>query len=239
MIMAKTFRAIPRSARVAEAIVHRIKEAMVSGRLRRGDRLPSEQELAVELKVSRASVREALKILEALGAVEIRQGSGTFIPETPRPPYIDPLQFLLFLGDGTRTDLVEFRFMLETAFCRIAQLKLTEQDVQKLEISIKELEEAYRRGRVTVEHDLKFHHLILDATRNSFIIQHGKWVLDLFHDSIDIGVHRYTNEAIRHHRLILEALKSKDPIQLELAIRESYRFWQAHVGEVVVGSKRP
>jgi len=127
------FEAIPRSQKVAHAIVQRIVAAMKAGTLKRGDRLPSEQELCFELGASRIAVREALKVLEALGAVEIRQGSGTYIPKEPRPPVIDPLQFLLSLGDAQPGHVKELRFMVELGFSRIAQRKMTAEELQALE----------------------------------------------------------------------------------------------------------
>lgn len=223
------FEAIPKSQKVAYAIVQRIRAAMERGELRRGDRLPSEQKLASELGASRIAVREALKILEALGAVEIRQGSGTYIPRELRPPVIDPLQFLLFLGDAEPEHVKELRFMVELGFSRIAQKKITEAELQGLEENLRELEEAYRKGEVTLELDLKFHHLILEATRNPLIIQLGKAILNLFHESIEAGIREHPEAPVQHHRLIFEAIKSRDPEKLEEALLESYRYWQEHL----------
>jgi len=224
------FEAIPRSQKVAHAIVQRIVAAMKAGTLKRGDRLPSEQELCFELGASRIAVREALKVLEALGAVEIRQGSGTYIPKEPRPPVIDPLQFLLSLGDAQPGHVKELRFMVELGFSRIAQRKMTAEELQALEENLRELEEAYRKGEVTLELDLKFHHLILEATRNPLIIQLGKAILALFHESIEAGIREHPEAPVKHHRLILKAIKGRDPNKLEEALLESYRHWQEHLG---------
>jgi len=224
------FEAIPRSQKVARAIVQRILTAMSEGSLKRGDRLPSEQELAAELGTSRIAVREALKILEALGAVEIRQGSGTYIPKEPRPPVINPLQFLLSLGDAQPEHVKELRFMVELGFSRIAQRKITEEELEKLEESLIKLKEAFKKGTVDVELDLEFHYLILETTRNPLIIQLGKSILSLFHDSIEAGVREHPEAPVQHHTLILEAMKSRDPQKLEAALLESYRYWQEHLG---------
>lgn len=222
--------AIPRSQKVVYAIVQRIREAMARGDLRRGDKLPSEQELCEALGASRIAVREALKILEALGAVEIRQGSGTFIPKEPKFPVIDPLQFLLFLGDADPEHVKELRFMVELGFCRIAQKKITEEGLKALEESVRELEEAYRKGALSLEIDLKFHYLILEATGNPLIVQLGKAILSLFHDSIEAGIREHPEAPIQHHTLIFRAIKSRDPARLEEALLESYRYWQEHLG---------
>jgi len=226
----KRLEAIPRSQKVVYAIVQRIREAMERGDLRRGDRLPSEQELCEELGASRIAVREALKILEALGAVEIRQGSGTYIPKEPKSPIIDPLQFMLFLGDAHPEHVKELRFMVELGFSRIAQRKITQEGLRALERNLRALEEAYRAGEVTLELDLSFHYLILEATGNPLIVQLGKAILGLFHDSIEAGIREHPEAPLQHHRLIFEAIKSRDPKKLEEALLESYRYWQKHLG---------
>lgn len=221
--------AIPRSQKVVYAIVQRMREAMDRGKLHRGDRLPSEQELCEELGVSRVAVREALKILEALGAVEIRHGSGTFIPQCPRPPVIDPLQFLLSLGDADPEHVKELRFMVELGFSRIAQRKISEAELRKLEKNLNALKEASNKKKVTLDMDLEFHYLILEATRNPLIIQLGKAILGLFHDSIEAGIKEHPEAPVEHHTLIFEAMRSRDPERLEAALLESYRYWQEHL----------
>lgn len=202
---------------------------MDRGELHRGDRLPSEQELCAELGVSRVAVREALKILEALGVVEIRHGRGMFIPEYPRPPVIDPLQFLLSLGDADPEHVKELRFMVELGFSRIAQRKISEAELRKLEENLNALKKASEKKQVTLEMDLEFHYLILEATRNPLIIQLGKAILGLFHDSIEAGIKEHPEAPVKHHTLIFEAMKSRDPERLEAALLESYRYWQEHL----------
>lgn len=223
-------KAIPRLQKVAYAIVQRIREAMDRGDLRRGDRLPSEQELADLLGVSRIAVREALKILEALGAVEVRQGRGNYIPETPKPPIIDPMQFLLALGDARPEHVKELRLMVELGFSRIAQRNMTEDELRALEENLCKLKEASEKGEVSVDLDLEFHYLILKSTRNPLIEQLGKSILGLFHESIEAGIREHPEAPIQHHTMIFEAMKARDPARLEEALLESYRYWQEHLG---------
>lgn len=97
---------------VVKSVISQIQGAMERGQLKRGDRLPPEPELADQLNVSRGSLREALKVLEVMGLLNVQRGSGTFIAEQPRLPDVDPLLFLLLLQDGTRSHLVDLRFMV-------------------------------------------------------------------------------------------------------------------------------
>ena len=85
-------------------------------------------------------------------------------------------------------------------------------------------------GEVTLELDLSFHYLILEATGNPLVVQLGKAILGLFHDSIEAGIREHPEAPLQHHRLIFEAIKSRDPKKLEEALLESYRYWQKHLG---------
>src|SRR5574342_330648 len=78
----KVFRAV-RKTRVSEGIVEQVRDLITSGRLKPGDRLPAERELALTLSVSRSAVREAIRAMESLGIVEARAGEGTFVAVPP------------------------------------------------------------------------------------------------------------------------------------------------------------
>src|SRR6266536_3350468 len=79
------FHAVERK-HVWTAVVDQIRELIDSGRLAQGERLPSERQLCAQLRVSRVSVREALRVLESVGYVEVRSGPGTYVRRAPSPP---------------------------------------------------------------------------------------------------------------------------------------------------------
>lgn len=232
----KRFKPVPRSS-VVHHIMQQMKDAMASGALRRGDRLPPEPELADQLQVSRTSLREVLKVLESLGIIETRRGAGTFIAKEPKRQMVDSLLFLLLLEDGTEDQLVELRYVLESSFTRLAQMRVTRRDIDDLERSIAELERAMERGTVDVEFDIGFHRRVLEATGNPFVVQVGTSIYELFRESMDRGVRSSPSTAIEHHRGILDALKSGDPDQVDEAIHVSYAFWKDLIrgGETVYG----
>ena len=211
---------------IATHVIAQIQAAMQRGDLRRGDRLPTEIELAEQFQASRTSIREALKVLEILGLLDVRRGAGTFVASTPRMPTIDPLLFLLLLEDGTRDDLVEVRFMVEVGFTQLAQARMDADTLERLERNVADLEAAVASGEVTAEHDLSFHQIILEATRNPFVIQIGRTVLQLFRDSIGRGVRTFPQRAIDHHKAIVRVLREGTEDDVEAAIRDSYEFWK-------------
>ena len=220
-----TFKPVPRSS-VVHHIMEQIKDAMASGALRRGDRLPPEPQLAEELNVSRASLREVLKVLASLGILETRRGAGTFIAKKPKQQVADSLLFLLLLEDGTEDQLVELRYVLETSFTKLAQQRIEPRHLAALEASISELERAIERGEVDVDIDIAFHRAVLEATGNPFVIQVGTSIFELFRESMGRGIRTSSAAALEHHRMIVDALRSKDPALVDEAIRVSYEFWR-------------
>lgn len=233
----KRFRPVPRSS-VVHHIMEQIKDAMASGALRRGDRLPPEPQLAEELQVSRASLREVLKVLESLGIIETRRGAGTFIAKHPKQQVADSLLFLLLLEDGTQEQLVELRYVMETSFTKLAQQRVEPEHLAALEENVAELERAIERDEVTVELDIAFHRAVLEITGNPFVIQVGTSIFELFRESMGRGVRTKSSSAVEHHRAIVEALRSGDPAAVDAAITSSYEFWQTLVGEPPGGRPR-
>lgn len=213
---------------VAKHVISQIQKAMKCGDLRRGDRLPTELELAEQFQVSRTSIREALKVLEVMGLLEVRRGAGTYIAPSPRMPTVDPLLFILLLEDGSRGDLVDVRFMIEVGFTKLAQERMQPETLEALEANIAELERVVAAGEVSADHDLAFHRIILESTKNPFVIQIGHTVLELFRESIGQGVRMFPQRAINHHKIILKALRGGRPEDIEAAIRTSYELWKDH-----------
>ena len=110
---------------VVENVLHQIRNAISSGRFRSGDRLPSEFELMEELNVSRNSLREAMKILSAIGIVEIRRGDGTYICKEIKPSFIDSVAYSVLLESSSAEELIEFRQTLDEDVLHLAVRKAT------------------------------------------------------------------------------------------------------------------
>ena len=107
---------------LSKMVVDKIKEGLISGELRPGDFLPSETELSERFGVGKSSVREAIKMLEALGVVEICKGNGSRIRTAVDTTVINPLIFQLILqsGEESREKLAEFRKMIEISVSLMA-----------------------------------------------------------------------------------------------------------------------
>src|SRR6187431_2693740 len=117
--------------RVAEEIVQQLRQLILTGAYAAGDKLPPERQLAAELGVNRASLREALKKLEHLGLVSIRQGDGTRVQNFMETAGIELVQHLLPLAGGKPElirDLLEFRRIFGREVARLAAARAKDSD---------------------------------------------------------------------------------------------------------------
>ena len=217
---------------VVRLVLERIRDAMVAGELGCGDYLPSETELTRNLGVGKTSIREAVKMLEAMGVVEVRQGHGTRIREHASEDSVGPLIFQLILQQATNADLLELRTLFEPTYTVAAAEKATPEDIVGLEECVEGFAAKIHAGTQTAEDDLEFHRLMLECTRNPFVIQIGITMHQLFRRSIERSMVTVAGAALRDHRAILEAVKSRDPRRIRQAVLMSFESWQQSLREV-------
>lgn len=212
---------------VVRTILNRIKEALISKEFLPGCRLPSEKEIAESFGVGKSSVREAIKMLDAVGVVESRQGEGTFICKEPKEDSLNPLIFQLIVGQGTNEDLLEFRMMYETAYTLMAMREATEEDINHIRNIIENFEQMHNEGKeIPTNDDATFHRAILRSTHNPFVIRTGEVLIELFEVSIRNPVDFCPeNSAIDDHRRIFDALCKKDEAELRTALQKSFKGW--------------
>lgn len=199
---------------------------MLNRELSRGDYLPSETELTRSLGVGKTSVREAIKMLEAMGIVEVRQGHGTIIREQASNESLGPLVFQLILEQATNEDLLELRRLFEPAYTLLAMQKATDADIARLRAQVAEFASRIAAGTQTSDDDLAFHCAVLECTRNPFIIQIGTTIHQLFKSSISRSMRTIADVALRDHMAILEAFAARDAQALQAAVFRSFEGWR-------------
>ncbi len=210
---------------VVDQITNTIRNALIKGELKPGQKLPSEPELARQLGVGRSAVREALKVLQAIGVVKSRRGSGTYIAEEPSDRLLNPLSFAILLGTNVSSELIELRVMIEIGYCELAASQATAEDMLHIEHAAHALEAAlkYANHEELAQLDLNFHYAILDSTHNPLVQKIGRTVEELFFKSISDNFHEpeHVKQAIAAHYNIIDALHSKDLYQIRSAIVDS------------------
>jgi DNA-binding FadR family transcriptional regulator len=155
----------PREAPSVE-IARQLLDYLLSGQVKRGERLPSERQLAETLGVGRSAVRDALRPLLLLGVLEARQGDGTYLrkPESVLLP--QAVEWGLLLGEHTTSDLVEARSYVETATAELAARRRDDSDMAQIQMQLARMAKPNLKPMAFVEADLAFHLRIAEASRN-------------------------------------------------------------------------
>jgi GntR family transcriptional repressor for pyruvate dehydrogenase complex len=155
-----------KKTRIYEEVVSQIHDLIREGRFKAGDQLPPERELAETFKVSRTSVREALRTLETQGLVVSKTGMGTFIADLPIESLVTPLATLLIEEKNALADIFEMRKLIEPHIAALAAERATKIDVQRMRRILEKQREEVHRGSTGVEADAEFHFAIGQATQN-------------------------------------------------------------------------
>lgn len=151
---------------LADEAINKIKEMIVSGALRPGDRLPKEADLAERLGLSRNSLREAVKALSMIRVLDVRQGDGTYVTSLEPHLLLDLLGFVVdFHTDDAVMHFLEVRRLLEPAATALAAQRMSSGDVEKLQAVLDELS-AEPSIEALVANDLEFHRRIAAAAGN-------------------------------------------------------------------------
>lgn len=228
----RTFRSINQRS-VVEQIIDTFKDLLMHGDLKAGQRLPSEQQLAAELGVGRSALREAMKVMQALGVVDIRQGDGTYIVSGASPSMLNPLVFAILLESDAGDDLFELRRLIEIGYCELASHNARPDDWKRIEAAAAALENYADEpnpdhARLT-ELDLEFHYAVIEATHNPLVIRIGRSVEELFFGSVqDTYMYQWdnTNWAIQSHRRIMSAIRDGRADEIRSAINDSLVYWK-------------
>ena len=218
---------------VVRLVLDRIKEALIKREIKPGEFLPSEDELARNLGVGKSSIREAIKMLQAMGVTEIRRGQGTMVREEPGEDLFDPLIFQLILENADISDLIDLRMMFEPAYTMMSMIRATDEDIERIRASIDHFESRIESGTQTADDDIGFHEAILAATHNPFVIRIGETILQLFKASIMRSMKEIPKTALEDHREIYKYFVAKDSINLNKAIIKSFDGWQHSLSRTV------
>lgn len=214
--------------RLYQQLARKLFEDLTSGRYAIGDRLPAERDLAIEHGVSRPTVREAIIALEVQGFVEVRIGAGAYvrrIPGTAETPGFHVTGF----------ELMEARIAIEGEAAALAAVQITDAELDLLDELVERIDQLNRMSANpddADETDREFHQVIARATRNAAMINTVEQMWQLRASSPDIALLLAKARAakvkpvVEEHRVIAEALRSRDPAQARAAMR-------AHIAAVL------
>ena len=210
-----------KKAKVYEEIVAKIKDMVEKGRFKSGDQLPVERELAEVFRVSRSSVREALRSLESQGFIESRQGDGTYIASQPAESIVRPLASVISTEKDDQMELFEMRRMIEPDLAYLAAERATEEEIAMMEKVLALQEEQIARGESGTDVDKSFHYIMARAAKNKAILRITDNVMDLLAESREqyLQVEGRPEKSILRHREVLDAIRARDPERAEESMR--------------------
>ena len=161
------------SDRLSDKAVGQIKALIEDGRLKPGDKLPAERELIKLLSVSRASLREALRILEVLGLIEVRTGIGAFVMLTDVGALPAEWNALLIKTKQEMIDLLEVREALEAKAAALAAQKASAEELEECSLTLAKMKQSATTNDVdaAIQADIEFHQLISKISQNNFLIE--------------------------------------------------------------------
>lgn len=194
---------------ISAEIVLKVKDKLLSGEIKPGDKLPTEKELMEQLGVSRTPVREAIKILEAIGVIHIKRGEGMFITNNFSHFSLNPLIFSLIMHSNNMEKLIEFRQHFEVLLMNM--IITDKKDIKSIEevyqSQIERMKPELGPEKLT-EIDLEFHYAVLEATNNPFIIEIGKTIYEIMRPNM-IHFKRPSNidRTLKTHEFYLELLR--------------------------------
>lgn len=211
---------VVRRNRVYEEVAKQI-ERLILKKLQPGDKLPSERELAEMLRVSRGSIRDAIRGLELLGLVEPRQGTGTIVREISADSVVNPFANALKRRKELVSELIDFRKMLEPPLAARAATHASPEEVAEMEEILRRQEEKQHQGDAGVAEDTEFHYSVALASDNSVVLKVIDILMDLLRDTRarSLQVEGRPQKSLSGHRRILAAIKRHDGEAAKAAMR--------------------
>jgi GntR family transcriptional repressor for pyruvate dehydrogenase complex len=206
--------------RLYEEIVQQFHSLIRQGTLKHGDRLPSERELSEQFKVSRSSVREAIRSLELQGLVVSKRGSGTFINTENLESVLDLVAANLNTGAAVLQDVFEMRHLMEPHIAALAAQRATDDEVTAMRQILEEQQRQIDSGETGVESDTAFHFALASATHNSALIKVVSAIEDILQMSRDRSLQEpgRPQRSLASHCQILQMVEMGDVIGAQQAM---------------------
>jgi GntR family transcriptional repressor for pyruvate dehydrogenase complex len=201
-----------KSTRIYAEIVRQIRGLIADGQLKSGDRLPPERDLAERFRVSRTSVREALRALESTGLIEIRAGEGAFVRRISVESLVEPLALVILNQREGIADLYEARRLLEPPIAGLAARRASHEEALELARILDEQAREVAAGRTGLAQDAAFHSAIAHSAHNRAITRIVTALMDLLTQTREESLHIAGRPERSHqdHRQILAAIQARD-----------------------------
>jgi DNA-binding FadR family transcriptional regulator len=211
--------------RISGTIVEQVRQLMRQGQLRPGDRLPAERDLCEQFGVSRVTVREALRMLESSGLVEIRVGArgGAFVTAPSSGRIGDGLADMLSLSVISAADVTEVRLILEVGIVPLLCERATDEDLEDLERICALSRDALRTGEYSMDMSAEFHVRVARATHNpalAMLVESFRGPILMSMEQAKATAPEMGKLGTREHEQFLAAVRSRDCDKATRIMRE-------------------
>ena len=221
--------------RLSEEVHRQLKEAILSGHYKPGDRLPSEKAFCETFGVGRPVVREALRSLENSGLISVRAGAGggAFVQSIDSSILTDTFEGIVKMDNVSLEDLTEARLALEMGALPLILARITSNNYAELEQNLDEVRENLRQG-VRGKRNLAFHALLLKASGNPLLIKIAEGLFDLMSKLLE--QYEYSDQRSRKvmkiHEELIHLLKAREYDQMK-------KLLEAHIKESIPLFRQP
>lgn len=218
--------------RIYEQVVLQLQQEILSGNVAPGARLPTERDLAAQFGVSRASIREALSVLQSRGLIESRQGGGTIVSPTANEGLL-PLSDHLARGRSAIMNPLEVRYMFEPQTAYLAAERATDAEIAAMAERVQAQEEVVAAGGSGIDEDTAFHFAIARASHNDLIMAIVAHINAALRETREWSLRARSGaqRSLQHHHNILTAIARHDAQAAQEAMA-------AHVEDVQVMALR-
>ncbi len=208
-----------KTKKVSDHIITQIRNSILSGQFEPGDKLSSEKELIEQFGTSKATMREALRVLEVMGLIEIRKGiaGGAFIAEVEIKTIIYNIMNFLHFKQLSIRDITMVRYLIEPTVAFVAASQAEDRDIKNLKKTIGQ----DNPRNIKLPTGINFHRYLSRITKNSILIMTVDFIDNLLATikaNLDLDEEFYLR--VRNaHRIILECIIQKDPVAAMIAMK--------------------
>jgi GntR family transcriptional regulator, transcriptional repressor for pyruvate dehydrogenase complex len=228
---------------ISEEIGNQIKESILDGFLKPGDKIPSERDMADELKVSRQCVREAINSLKAIGLLEVRKRSGIYVKSITSELLKGP--FDIIKDDVSKVyELMDIRKVLEYYSAFYAAKNATKKDIKRLHSVLLKLEVTTRDvKKYDYNSEFQFHFLIAQASHNTMLLHIINTIYDKIMEAIKKTIdtmfldRKNRRRLFEHHRAVFEAIKEGAAREAARKMVKHFEFAEGQMKKVIDNGK--
>lgn len=218
-----------KNLKVYEQVIEQIKNQIKSGKLKKGDKLPSERDMAELFSVSRTSVREAMRALEVIGLIERKQGAGNYIKTSFDNSLFEPISVMFMLQENSLDNIVELREILECYCIKLAVKNISESEIQVIDGIMNKMYNA-KDEEENLALDIKLHYLIIKASNNILLVN----IISVISQIMDESIKEFRKKILYEednrinllsiHERLVNAIKERNTVKAINAIEEHFQL---------------